>query len=119
MVNDFTVVQGGAPIIWVDTVGLPRIRAGAEQSYYLVIGNRGNVDSALVRAWIAFPSYVFGNEFSQPPSASGEVDGYTFAAFDVTIRAGSQTAVLVGLSAPNDAAYAHRVFQIEAWRDAK
>ncbi len=119
LANDFTVVQGGAPVIWVDTVGLPRLRAGAEQDYYLVVGNRGNVDSSLVRAWIAFPTYVFGNEFSQLPSASGQMDGYTFEAFDVIVPAGSQTAVLVGLTAPDDAAYAHRVFQIEAWKDAK
>jgi hypothetical protein len=41
----FTVETGGSPNMWVDIVGLPNIRGGSSQSYYVVYGNRGNVDA--------------------------------------------------------------------------
>ncbi len=115
----FAIVKGGAPDIWVDFVGLGKLRAGAQQTYYLVVGNRGNVDSGIVRAWVAFPNYVSGNEFAQLPSAAGQMDGYTFAAFDVSVIANSQAVIPIQLSAPDSSVYAHKVFQIEAWRDVK
>jgi 6-phosphogluconolactonase (cycloisomerase 2 family) len=41
----FTVEQGGAPQIWMDIIGLGKIRAGREQTYYITYGNRGDVDA--------------------------------------------------------------------------
>jgi len=42
----FTVEQGGAPQVWVDIVGRNTIRIGSPQTYYVLVGNSGNVDSA-------------------------------------------------------------------------
>jgi 6-phosphogluconolactonase (cycloisomerase 2 family) len=44
----FTVEQGGAPQVWVDVVGLNRIRVGTPQAFYVVYGNRGNVDARFI-----------------------------------------------------------------------
>ena len=41
----FTVEKGGSPNMWVDIVGLPNMRGGSSQSYYVVYGNRGTVDA--------------------------------------------------------------------------
>lgn len=40
----FTIEQGGAAQVWVDLIGLDKIRIGQPQTYYAVVGNSGNVD---------------------------------------------------------------------------
>jgi hypothetical protein len=44
----FMVETGGSPNMWVDIVGLPNMRGGSSQSYYVVYGNRGNVDATAI-----------------------------------------------------------------------
>lgn len=40
----FTIEPGGSALVWVDIVGRDATRAGREQVFHLVFGNRGNVD---------------------------------------------------------------------------
>ena len=56
--SGFTVEQGGAPELWVDIIGLDKIRIGREQTYYLVYGNRGNVDGLGLTLSVSFPKYL-------------------------------------------------------------
>lgn len=42
----FTIEQGGAPQVWVDIIGPEKMRIGREETYYIVVGNKGNVDSS-------------------------------------------------------------------------
>lgn len=41
----FTVEAGGSARVWIDLVGRDAIRAGREQVFHVLIGNRGNVDA--------------------------------------------------------------------------
>lgn len=52
----FTIEQGGAPQIWVDVVGPPRMRLGREGTFYITFGNTGNVDAVGVPIWIEVPN---------------------------------------------------------------
>jgi hypothetical protein len=52
----FTVESGGAADLWVDVIGRDRIRVGGEQTYYVLLGNRGNIDSGPTSAWASFPA---------------------------------------------------------------
>jgi len=54
----FTVEQGGAPEIWVDIIGRETIRIGRDQTYYVVYGNRGNIDTGDVPLWVELPKEV-------------------------------------------------------------
>ena len=47
----FTVEEGGVPQIWVDIVGRDKIRIGREQTYYVVVGNSGNVRHLRCVSW--------------------------------------------------------------------
>ncbi len=54
----FTVEQGGAPQIWIDVVGPPRMRFGREGTFYITLGNTGNIDAVGVPIWIEVPNGV-------------------------------------------------------------
>lgn len=54
----FTVEKGGAAQNWVNIVGRDKIRIGAQQIFYVMYGNRGNVDAAVVPLWVQVPSNV-------------------------------------------------------------
>ncbi|MBU0456488.1 MAG: right-handed parallel beta-helix repeat-containing protein, partial [Gammaproteobacteria bacterium] len=41
----FTIEQGGEPKLWVEIVGREQIRVGQEQSYWIQVGNSGNIDA--------------------------------------------------------------------------
>lgn len=44
--SGFTVEQGRAAEVWVDVIGRSTIRAGTEETFAILYGNRGNVDTA-------------------------------------------------------------------------
>jgi 6-phosphogluconolactonase len=58
LARGFDVRTGGGPAVWVDTVGLSRIRIGGAQVYYVVVGNNGDVDAGAGTAWMSFPPGV-------------------------------------------------------------
>ncbi|HEX7183823.1 MAG TPA: SBBP repeat-containing protein [Thermoanaerobaculia bacterium] len=41
----FTVEPGGGAEVWIDVIGPNRVRGGVPTKYFLVVGNRGNVDA--------------------------------------------------------------------------
>ena len=49
----FTIEEGGTPDLWVDLIGRSRILRGRETKFYVVYGNRGNVDAFFVPLWVA------------------------------------------------------------------
>jgi hypothetical protein len=112
----FTVQQGGAPDIWVDLVGLPKIRGGDPQNYFLVVGNRGIVDATDVPLWMTFPG-IF-NYASNPstPSLDTQSGGNELLAFDLpSVPASGIVDIPVLMTAPSDPQYAHEVFQLQDW----
>ena len=44
----FSIESGGRPEMWVDILGFDRIRPGRPQRFYIVYGNKGNVDAEQV-----------------------------------------------------------------------
>jgi hypothetical protein len=45
LAQGFTIEQGRAPEVWVDILGRGTIRAGREETFTIVVGNRGNTDA--------------------------------------------------------------------------
>lgn len=117
--RSFTVEQGGAADIWIDIVGLPRIRAGFSQAYYVVVGNRGAIDSRHSRVWITFPNYISWITSAQAPSATGEWDSYEFLAFDLPLASDSTLTIPIIFNLPDEPQYAHKIFQVQAWSEQK
>jgi hypothetical protein len=54
----FTVEQGGEAKLWVEIVGQYQMRVGREETYSIVYGNSGNVDSPQATILISVPSSV-------------------------------------------------------------
>ena len=50
--NAFTIVEGGEAKLWVEIVGMAKIRPGREQMYSISYGNRGNVDASDVPLFV-------------------------------------------------------------------
>ena len=113
----FTIEQSGAPDIWVDVVGRSSLRAGQQQTYYLLVGNRGNIDAVSSRVWVAVPSYIVWSSSSHTPTAQGQMDGYEFLAFDLPVTVSAQIAIPLLLTAPDNPIYAHQVFDVQAWKE--
>jgi len=99
----FTVEQGGAPQTWVQVLGPARIRIVREGTFYIVYGNRGNVDALGVHLTLAFPSTLasglgFGNEVGLVTSAT--VGPTTFVTVNLgRVAAGSSGQLPVFLTA--------------------
>jgi Beta-propeller repeat len=117
--NGFTIQAGGVADVWVDIVGRNVLRAGVAQQYYLVVGNKGIIDSPTgTTATMTFPAYI---TYAAP---EGQFVGVLFQTgttsvvlyqFSSQIPAGGTVVVPLTLKAPNDPQYAHQSFQIEAW----
>lgn len=117
----FIIEQGGAADVWVDIVGWSKLRGGKPQTYYILYGNRGNVDTGYVTVWLNFPNFISWDPAqSQKPDAMGTIDTEnTILAFNIpVISAGSAGVIPISLTGPADPQYAHREFQIQAWYDA-
>lgn len=113
----FTIEQGGAPNVWVDVIGRNIIRGGRSQVYFLQYGNRGNMDAGKTRLWIMFPSFMTWR-LTIDQSVIGHQGDNTFLAFDVpAVPAGATSEIPVLLSAPDTPDFAHRRFDIRAWKD--
>lgn len=119
LINKFTVEQGGEPQIWVDITGRSVTRGGREQAYFLHYGNKGSVNSGTVRFWVSLPKFLaWRTSASQRPTASGQQNDMIFLAFDVSaIYPGVANTILVRLTAPDTPEFAHRIFEVRAWKE--
>lgn len=116
LANAFTVIQGGYSDIWVDLIGRTALRAGLSQTYYIVIGNRGNLDAYSAEIWLQIPSPLAWDAdapFRPSRSVTG-ADGYTTLFYDIAglMSAGTSSTIPVRLIAPDNPAYAHMLFHI-------
>lgn len=71
------VVEPGRSDLWVDILGRNAIRAGREQTFTVLYGNRGNVDAIGVPLWISIPKHAtlsLGFKLQRPPSIDGVPD---------------------------------------------
>lgn len=69
-----TVEEGRGSQIWADIVGRDTVRAGRPEVYTLLIGNRGNVDAAVIPFVRGAPTdTVWKIEWPPPPVADGVV----------------------------------------------
>jgi hypothetical protein len=84
----FIIEPGGQALVWVDIVGRADIRAGREQVYHLLFGNRGNVDGLGYAAIGGIPAGAAWRLDMPPPPAPftheglltvATVDGETWA----------------------------------------
>jgi len=56
--ESFTIEEGQTTLLWVDIVGLPVIRVGREQNYWILVGNSGNVDAPIGHIFLQVPEGV-------------------------------------------------------------
>ncbi|MDI6603346.1 MAG: DUF11 domain-containing protein, partial [Patescibacteria group bacterium] len=54
--NAFTIEEGGEPKLWIEIVGLDQIRVGREQTFWIRVGNSGNVDIPYIIIHISLPN---------------------------------------------------------------
>jgi hypothetical protein len=113
----FKIEQGGAADVWVDIVGFNQLRAGRPQTYYLMYGNRGNINSDAFTIFLSIPNFI--NGIFEPD--------FTFG---TTIRAQAQTTILFpasligpgqsvvvpfSLTATDNPQFAHLQFELLLW----
>jgi hypothetical protein len=117
LVGGFVIEQGGISELWVDIVGRAVIRAGREQKYLLVIGNRGKVDADFGNFWISFPSVLTWSVTGEsPPNVAFTLGDNTIISFDVfAIPAASIRSSLLTLKAPDDPKYGHTIMHVNTW----
>ena len=72
----FKIDAGGLPNVWAEVGGPALVRPGTSPVYYVLFGNRGNVDALDVPVTLAVPSVIalainFG--VAPPPAQAGQV----------------------------------------------
>jgi hypothetical protein len=114
----FTVEQGGYTDVWVDVIGRNIIRGGRDQVYYIQYGNRGNIDANLVRVWLRFPTFLAWTlTDNMKPHSIGNNGDDAYLSFDVLVVSAASTGVIpVKLKAPDSLDFAHRRFEVRAWK---
>ena len=112
----FTVIQGGAPQLWVDVVGRAVLRAGFDQTYYLLVGNRGTLDSVSEPVWLALNDPLSLGTTGTQPSGTVHAGSETLAIFDIqsSIPVGQTVTVPVSIRVVDNLAYAHKTYKIWA-----
>jgi hypothetical protein len=111
----FTVEQGGAPNVWVDIVGWNTLRAGEAQPYFIIVGNRGNVDASHVAVSVAVPRPLTADDSGVPllvDRYTSATDGDVISFAVPTVAAGIAQAVALPLSVPDDRSLAHHKFTL-------
>jgi hypothetical protein len=115
----FTVEQGGAADLWVDIVGFDELEAGEPQQYYIVYGNRGNLDPKIgVGLWVSFPSFITcTTPQNEPVGGSLQLGSNTVLFFQLasSFPAGEVLTIPMSLTAPALPQYRHYPFQIQTW----
>src|SRR5262249_50995066 len=117
----FIIEQGGAPNVWVDIIGRNQMRIGREQTYYVVYGNSGNVDSDdPFTLFVSFPNFFSWNlDSSQPLVTSFQTEVTTVLALPASfVPPGSTLVIPIQLTVPGDPQYASKQFQITLWTNS-
>jgi hypothetical protein len=115
--NAFTIEQGGAPQIWTDVLGRNVIRGGREQTFYIQIGNRGNIDAKSIAIGIGFPKYLtwqLAPDVNVLTTLQTTKDIIIMVTTPV-IPAGNVITVPLRITAPDTPNFAHATFQIRTW----
>jgi hypothetical protein len=108
----FTIQQGGAANLWVDIVGENDLHGGYAQQYYLVYGNKGNIDATATLFALAVPDDPL---LTSQPSPDFLVDSFQAAGNNVytyavpSVPAGATEAFPVTLTSSQPA---HTMFHI-------
>jgi len=127
----FVVQQGGAATLWVDVIGFQSLRAGRAQTYYVLVGNSGNVDAVSVPLIVKYSKFLhadLGFEISPPPQLSKlppidwtqlphEVDPLALTAIPTIVQsipAGTTRILPLSIVAADVPANVHRPFQLIA-----
>jgi hypothetical protein len=114
----FTIDQGGEAQPWVQVFGWSSLRAGRPQTFFLVYGNRGNVDATYVPILLQFSSlltYAVSEHDAAIITPSQGPDQTLLTSDVVTVPAGSSGVIPFTITGPSDPQLAHHVFQLEAW----
>jgi hypothetical protein len=99
----------------VDIIGRDRIRIGGAQTFYLVYGNKGNVNATVGHFWLSFPSALGWIVAIGPPPSASEVfsNGELLLGFDVfPVTSGSSGVIELALQ---DLPAVPNSFQLKAW----
>jgi len=113
----FRIEQGGAADVWVDIIGFNQLRAGRVQTYYIVSGNRGTVDSLEGGLWVSLPNFISWSvagdqsllEINTPDNES------VLQFFLPSIPPGTTTLLPLQLTAPDLSPFGHSLFPIRVW----
>jgi IPT/TIG domain len=73
----FTVEEGRAGEVWVDLLGPSRLRVDRDQQFWIMVGNRGNVDSSFTDVWFEIPppiKYLLPIDPGVPPEGDSPPD---------------------------------------------
>jgi hypothetical protein len=115
----FAVEQGGAPHVWVDLLGLDKIRIGGSQAFFVVYGNSGKVDSKIgTGIWVSFPTFVtYTTPQNQAPGAFVQLGPNTVLFYELAhvVPSASSAVLTITLVAPASGQYAGQSFEIQAW----
>lgn len=117
--QSFTIVAGGAPNMWIDIVGPIRARAGTSQSYFIVYGNVGTIDSGSTIVWIQVPTALtWVLPSGQVPTYDIQLSGGTLRGFLVQpVPVQDLRVLVISLVPPPLGADVSVPFQFSAWLD--
>ena len=124
----FTVQAAAGPSVYADILGRTSLRAGRPQPYTIIVGNRGDVDAAMVPVIVNYPSYFACRivtplaalpqpanfpetiDYSQVPLTHLNGDHNVLPLIVPRIPAGGLATIQVLFTCPDDPQYAHVPF---------
>jgi len=127
----FTIDQGGAPNVWMNVVGFANLRAGRPQEYFILYGNRGDVDAFFTPVTLQVSNVLtvgWTNMISTPTVPSGVSVDWSQISPEIAIATNTVISLLLprinagttgdlpfSLSAPDLHQYAHLPVPLTAW----
>jgi hypothetical protein len=98
----FSIQQGGSPKMWVDIVGLSKVRGGVPENYYVVYGNTGTIDSNHIVVSIEVPNNLTWQlQPGQTPVNQTQINGNLLQVFAVPpVPPQGSGVIVVTLTAP-------------------
>ncbi len=117
--NGFTFQANSPAQLWLDLVGRHTLRGGLPETFYIVYGNRGNVDLLPTRIAVIVPPELKVDrlpilENGSAPNLSIEEDGSSVLTFYTPgIRANSVTYLPLQVTASDDSHDAHKIVVTE------
>lgn len=100
----FTIEPGREVQLWADLVGLPFIRVGRELTYWVLVGNSGNIDSKGAIVWLTVlpenSEVIIDLPGASPPEGLVIGNQKLFPFFINSLTAGATKSVKVKLTVP-------------------